>query len=295
MDGRDSAGVQRCEGVRLRLGTGSWILVNGEYLVGRSASCQIVVDSPRVSRQHASLSVRGMEVILRDLGSSNGVFVNGAAIGKAAVTLDLEDRFVIGDVEFTLEATSVSVLSSSADTLPPEPGPGPHYRSTSGTFATPARSPSGFAPSGTHAPEVTAKKHALDLLGSVAERAIAAGYPARAEELLRPRLEELLRDARSRRPLEEGTVRQGVEWSLRLAVALKRSSWVEHAIGLLTSARSTCDNPTLTLLQRAQTLAPASMDVYRAYAAVLRELPSTLERLATERYVGNLLADALSR
>jgi DNA-binding NtrC family response regulator len=48
-----------------------------ELTIGRSSKCDIRIDDPSVSRQHALLRRDGGSIELRDLGSSNGVRVNG--------------------------------------------------------------------------------------------------------------------------------------------------------------------------------------------------------------------------
>lgn len=51
------------------------------FTIGRDASNQIVLNDTQVSRQHAQLSIMNNgQVIIKDLGSSNGTFVNGNRI-----------------------------------------------------------------------------------------------------------------------------------------------------------------------------------------------------------------------
>ena len=53
---------------------------HGEYIVGRDSSCHIVVEADAVSRHHARLSFSAFELIIEDLGSSNGVFIEGVQV-----------------------------------------------------------------------------------------------------------------------------------------------------------------------------------------------------------------------
>ncbi len=48
--------------------------------IGRDITCDICVDDPHVSRLHAEVVSVGTDIILRDLGSTNGIFVNGNKI-----------------------------------------------------------------------------------------------------------------------------------------------------------------------------------------------------------------------
>ena len=61
--------------------------------IGRAATCQIVVPHPAVSRLHALVVREGPRFLLRDAGSVNGTFVNGARIAAPHL---LADRDQIG-------------------------------------------------------------------------------------------------------------------------------------------------------------------------------------------------------
>ncbi len=52
-------------------------------IVGRVAQCEIHVDDQAVSRRHCSITVRGSELVVTDLDSANGTFVNERAVQTA--------------------------------------------------------------------------------------------------------------------------------------------------------------------------------------------------------------------
>jgi hypothetical protein len=54
-------------------------------LIGRSSACQLVLADDTVSRRHAELRVEDGCWVLRDLGSSNGTWVNGRRVVEAEV------------------------------------------------------------------------------------------------------------------------------------------------------------------------------------------------------------------
>ncbi len=61
-----------------------WFEIGQGGVIGRGGeSVQFLLDHPHVSRQHASLTVEGKRVVIADLESSNGTFVNGRQITRA--------------------------------------------------------------------------------------------------------------------------------------------------------------------------------------------------------------------
>jgi hypothetical protein len=70
--------------------------------IGRSRSCDIVLDDANVSRQHAEVRPRGGGWFIADVGSTNGVAVNGARIEQAHA-LRPGDRIEIGTSVLTFE------------------------------------------------------------------------------------------------------------------------------------------------------------------------------------------------
>lgn len=64
-------------------------------IVGRDAVCTTVLEGTEISRQHAEFRVDGPVVAVRDLGSRNGVFVNG--VSQIDARLDLGDVVRCGE------------------------------------------------------------------------------------------------------------------------------------------------------------------------------------------------------
>ena len=83
---------------RLRLLLQEFDLPRGTTLIGRSYDCHVTIEDPLVSRQHARIEVEGDRVTVFDLGSRNGVKVNGAGI-KGSQDLRHGDRVRIGTQE----------------------------------------------------------------------------------------------------------------------------------------------------------------------------------------------------
>jgi pSer/pThr/pTyr-binding forkhead associated (FHA) protein len=55
------------------------------YLIGRAPSCDLVLDNPQVSRAHAVLEQAGDAIQIRDLGGTNGTYVNGQRVESCAL------------------------------------------------------------------------------------------------------------------------------------------------------------------------------------------------------------------
>ena len=68
--------------------------------LGRGADSDIVVTSPRASRDHARVLLERHKVWIEDLGSANGTWVNEARI-TAPIELRDGDRIIIGDTALT--------------------------------------------------------------------------------------------------------------------------------------------------------------------------------------------------
>jgi Protein of unknown function (DUF3662)/FHA domain len=72
--------------------------------IGRSRQCDVVLDDPNVSRQHAEVRPRGGSWVLKDLGSTNGSTLNGHQIDGPEV-LRPGDEIELGTsaIRFELE------------------------------------------------------------------------------------------------------------------------------------------------------------------------------------------------
>lgn len=75
-------------------------LKDGQYHIGRAESNEICLKSNRISKQHGLLVVKSGKVAILDLGSSNGIFVNGILIKKQRVTGS--DQILLGEFQIKL-------------------------------------------------------------------------------------------------------------------------------------------------------------------------------------------------
>jgi Protein of unknown function (DUF3662)/FHA domain len=71
-------------------------------VIGRSSSCEIVLEDPNASRRHAAVRPVPAGWQLEDLGSTNGVMLNGRKLGSSAL-LRNGDRIALGHTELVFE------------------------------------------------------------------------------------------------------------------------------------------------------------------------------------------------
>ena len=76
--------------------------------LGRALECDIVITSKRVSREHARLVRNGRRVMLEDLNSTNGTFLNDEHILEPMELRD-GDIVSIGDVKFTFRDPDTTI------------------------------------------------------------------------------------------------------------------------------------------------------------------------------------------
>jgi len=80
-------------------------ITKSRSIIGRSGA-DFDIDDPEASRQHASIEIVGENAVLRDLGSTNGTFIELDRIDQQALTNQMEFRigshvlmFIVTEVE----------------------------------------------------------------------------------------------------------------------------------------------------------------------------------------------------
>lgn len=84
----------------------------GVITIGRSPECDHAIDSPLVSRQHARLTCEATGVVMEDLHSTNGTFVNGQRLVER-VKLRQGDRVAIATFAFIFRGDSLEPLDTA--------------------------------------------------------------------------------------------------------------------------------------------------------------------------------------
>ena len=70
-------------------------IASAKFVMGRSPDCELPLDDEEASRQHAVLHLSAEGLSLEDLGSKNGVLVNGVRV-EGTVVVRHGDRLTIG-------------------------------------------------------------------------------------------------------------------------------------------------------------------------------------------------------
>ncbi len=78
-------------------------IVGGRVTLGRRANNTVTLKDAKISGVHCEVVIEEGRPILRDLGSTNGTFLEGKRIDE--IVLDHGDRVVVGDSEFVLADT----------------------------------------------------------------------------------------------------------------------------------------------------------------------------------------------
>lgn len=68
--------------------------------LGRSKKCDIYINNPYLSKEHARITFVEDKFYIEDLGSTNGTYVNGKELGSRPVRLKDNDKITFGDLSF---------------------------------------------------------------------------------------------------------------------------------------------------------------------------------------------------
>jgi hypothetical protein len=217
---------------RLRFLLQEFDLAGPEVIIGRSSECQITIEDPLMSRKHARVSIQGDEATISDLGSRNGVRVNGR-LTKGEHPLKDGDRIrlgtqellfsVVGKMERAPRPTGYMKLCHACGTPYPEGAPScPHC-------GAPA-----LADEDTMSGAVPEPKRSwtFQLLGEVIERALGSGRAVEAERLMRRAAKEIDERLAAGERLDGTHTAMIASFAVRLAKLVGGSEWLAWAIAL---------------------------------------------------------------
>lgn len=95
-----------------------YVLKTGANYVGRGFANDIRLDDPSVSGSHAQIILGGSQVVVKDLGSTNGTFINRAPVTEAVI---LPGQYLrLGGVELLFQADGATEIIGKATRQQPE-------------------------------------------------------------------------------------------------------------------------------------------------------------------------------
>src|SRR4051794_10987504 len=103
--------------VRGRSDVNTLKLIDGVNSIGRHDECLIRIRSAQVSRRHCELYEDGQRLMLRDLGSSNGTYVNGKRV-LGQQPLKAGDVLTIGGVTLRVDPINKPTSQPAGDEAP---------------------------------------------------------------------------------------------------------------------------------------------------------------------------------
>jgi len=258
-------------------------ILTGSILVGRLPECDVNLDDNLVSRMHARISVQNGSVVVEDLHSTNGVYVNGLRIGHSTLLRE-GDRILIGTTELSLFESRDSSLMRIKAARPissspkPRPAPSPHKVTT--PQGAPPYQPQGVPPqrkqskqtlpaapnkskqtlpSAQTSPAVqqrpplrddqnmpsTARADALKMIGGLADRLAATGNLQEASQVLSGHLRRILKGANAGLAVPADVASSASHHALTLARWTKLPLWADYVVELHLSARLVMSSVTL--------------------------------------------------
>lgn len=229
-------------------------LSTGEFLIGRSPDCAVVLNDPLVSRHHAVLRVDESKLEIEDLNSRNGVEVNGRRI-TAPCQLRVND--VVGVVQHRLQLIAVAERRGDDTTAR-------HQVSDAGmaTFA---------------------------VFSELANKALSMGKPQDAERIASGQLKRI-REAALEHQLPWAELEEVAIFAANLAVVTSNARWLGYVFELYHSQGLLCPAHIVDRLYgcspRAEAVDLSALDRYLLQQRARLATLNAAERFALNRAEG---------
>jgi hypothetical protein len=290
-------------------------LREGSLLIGRLPECDVMIDDGLVSRMHARISVRDDSVVVEDLHSTNGVYVNGMRITHSALLRE-GDRLLTGTTEISLfEArpdARVAPLRARRDLdahgPPSARGAAPSVRTPLPVPTTlPARARESFGKLELHLDDLgaedpldngptssrpadlkalrsrasgvpsTARADALEVIGALADRLAANGNLDEARRVLSSHLKRILQGATAGLTVPNEVCLLASRHALALARWTGQSAWIDYVVELHLAARRIMHADTFSAFESvALSIGDLDRQLFRYYVDGLREAQNLL-------------------
>jgi len=212
----------------------------------------------------------------------NGQYINGTRIGTAPEPLKDADRIDVGTEQLELRIEPLERAAGQSE-------PHREARPTLNAIKLYDSNPPTWEGS-------TKRSNALELVGLVADKAIAAGRPREAEEMLRVHLTRVLNEVTTKRDVPNDTREAAIKLAIKLARATGEGRWFDYVIDVLSAGQQLVSDA-LSAELRTTLVKVGVVDAARLerYQATIRNLPTSFERLRAGQHVDELLRAAKVR
>lgn len=274
-------------------------LSRGELLLGRSRSCQVIVDDMLVSRHHARLLVSKVALFVEDLGSTNGVIVNEVPI-SGPTPLDDGDRVIVGTQELIVRAVddgvetleppsprsrqatpraqpSVQLAAVAQQRIPTQPEIPAPQQTVPMLRAKDTLSHPGVE--GADNTQRTEKADGLSTMARMADRMIAMGRHDAAARLLGDHLKGVLAKAKEGRAVPRDVLDTVGVYGLKLTEVTHDATWANLAVELHLMARRPLPEKSVASLESVVArVSGIDKQLLLRFKAVLRDAADNLSR-----------------
>jgi pSer/pThr/pTyr-binding forkhead associated (FHA) protein len=208
-------------------------LASGSLTIGRLPTTDIPLDDTLVSRIHARIGVADDgTIVVEDLHSTNGVYVNGLRVTRAVTQLHDGDRLLIGTTELSLFATRRRRISDRP-TARPQRAPSLPFSKMQKPDSVPT----------------TGRADAIEVIGKVAARHAANGNVAEAVRVLSGHLNKVLLGATAGLAVPEALLDRATHFGIELFRWTNNVAWLDYVIELHLAVQRVPSENSLALLE----------------------------------------------
>jgi hypothetical protein len=233
--------------------SGEWELERGGLVIGRGPDANMFIDDPLVSRAHARLSVLPDErVIVEDMHSTNGLFINGMRLARPTASLSEGDRLLIGTTEISVFSTRASAkmpIGKRIAEVRLTPKPRPAVSPPVPVLREPLQPASKPIPT-------TERSDAVELVGLLAGRLMASGHPLEATRVLSEHLNSVLLGASAGLSVPYSVLDHATRYALDLYQWTRRPSWIDYPFELHVACQQMPSEGSIDALEAVYATAP---------------------------------------
>ena len=205
-----------------------------QVVIGRSPECQITIEDPLVSRQHARITIDAQGARVADLGSRNGALIHGEAPLKHNDRLRLGTQdlvFLVLDEGTARHTRSTGFMINCRGCSRPFPGESPNCPHCGEPAASDPDSNTFETITGMPCLQGQTT-WTFQLLAEIIERALTTGRNSEAERMMQRAAREVDERSRAGMKLDTKNLTKVSVFALRLALAKGQPQWAEWALTL---------------------------------------------------------------